>query len=199
MFKKTISYKNFNDEERTKDFYFHLTKSELLELAGAGGMQERVNRMIATQDQVAIMQELRSIVNLAIGVRSEDGETFIKNDEIRAQLMFSPAYDELLMSLMMDPNAAAEFINNLMPKDMQEKLKEELKKVQLPAAPDLFAEPPNPTSKQAMQEPENAEKPDAGLPAWFQEGRKPTRAELMAMSQAEMNLAFKMTQEGRLK
>ena len=32
MYKKTITYSDFNNVERTEDFYFNLTKAELFEL-----------------------------------------------------------------------------------------------------------------------------------------------------------------------
>ena len=32
MFKKTITYTDFNGNERTEDFYFHLSKAELAEM-----------------------------------------------------------------------------------------------------------------------------------------------------------------------
>ena len=40
MFKKTITYNDFNGVERTEDFYFHLTKAELikLEFSESGGL-----------------------------------------------------------------------------------------------------------------------------------------------------------------
>ena len=32
MLKKTITYTDYNDVERTEDFYFNLTKAELMEM-----------------------------------------------------------------------------------------------------------------------------------------------------------------------
>lgn len=169
MFKKTVKYENFLGEEKTKDFYFHLTKSELLELTSStNGMEQRVKRMIETKDQVAILQEMRAIVNLAIGVRSEDGETFLKNDTIRAQLMFSPAYDELLMELLTDDNAAAEFIQQMLPKDMRDKVQKQL----------------------ASQSPNPFKEPEDTRPAWEKEHRKPTSAELRTMTPDQLREAF---------
>ena len=43
MLKKTITYVDYNGTERTEDFYFNLTKAEILEmeLSTEGGMQHK--------------------------------------------------------------------------------------------------------------------------------------------------------------
>mgnify|MGYP007065598478 CR=1 FL=1 len=42
MLKKTVTYTDYNGVERTEDFYFNLTRSELIEmhLTTEGGMEE---------------------------------------------------------------------------------------------------------------------------------------------------------------
>lgn len=171
MFKKTIKYENFEGEERTKEFYFHLGKAELLEFVAEGAFEQRLERMIAAKDNLAILKEFQRIVAMAIGVRSEDGETFIKNDKVRQELMSSPAYDELLLELVTDADKGTEFIKNLLPPKMQKQLGQELLKqvTLLPVAKHL--------SDQA---------PEDNRPAWIRENREPTKAELTSMTKEQV-------------
>ena len=57
MIKETISYNDFNGNPRTEDFYFNLTKAEIMrmEMSTQGGLAERINRIIAAQDTPAII------------------------------------------------------------------------------------------------------------------------------------------------
>ena len=48
MLKKTITYTDYNDNERTEDFYFNLSKAEVteMELSTTGGLAEMIQRMV---------------------------------------------------------------------------------------------------------------------------------------------------------
>ena len=58
MLKKTITYTDYNQVERTEDFYFNLTKAEVMEMemSTSGGMAEMIQRIIAAQDSPAIIK-----------------------------------------------------------------------------------------------------------------------------------------------
>jgi hypothetical protein len=167
MLKKTIAYTNFNGEERQQDFYFHLGKAELLEFIGSGAFEGKLQKMIDSKDNIQILREFQRLVSMAIGVRSEDGETFVKNDEVRQRLMSSPAYDELLMELVTDPVKGAEFVKGLLPENMRQDLEKKL------------AEQDN--SSTASQD----NKPD-----WVRENRQPTKDEISKMSPQELSDIF---------
>ena len=120
MIKKSITYTDFNDEEVTEDFWFHLSKTELFELESSysGGMQAMLNRVVAVKDAGTIIQEFKKIILLAYGQMSDDGRRFIKSQELRDSLVQCPAYDVLFMQLAEDSESAAEFINGIIPKNM---------------------------------------------------------------------------------
>lgn len=119
MFKKTIEYTDFNGEARKEDFYFNLTKAELLEmqLSASGGLQGYLMRIIETKDMPKLVEIFKEIIMKSYGEKSLDGRQFIKNDEVRERFSCSPAYSELFMELATNEEAAAEFINNLLPDD----------------------------------------------------------------------------------
>ena len=47
MLKKTITYTDFDDNERTEDFYFHLSKAEIaeMELSENGGLVKLIGKI----------------------------------------------------------------------------------------------------------------------------------------------------------
>lgn len=117
MLKKTVTYTDYNGVERTEDFYFNLTRSELLEmhLTTEGGMEEKVNSIINAKSQRELEKLFKEILLKSYGKKSPDGRLFMKNDEIRAEFEASPVYDELYMKLFTDESAAADFVNGVIP------------------------------------------------------------------------------------
>lgn len=134
MLKKTIKYTDYNGVERTEDFYFNLTKAEIMELqlSTTGGLDEMIQRIIATQDVPAIAKIFKDLVLRAYGQKSPDGRRFIKNEELTEEFSQTEAYSELYMSLATDADAASAFINGIVPKDVAEKAAEMQKNQQLP-------------------------------------------------------------------
>jgi len=120
MLKRNITYKDFNDEEVTETFYFNLSKTELIELEVSyeGGLQGAIQRIIEAKDERALVMEFKRIVLLSYGERSADGKRFIKNDQLREEFTQTAAYDALFMELATDEDAAAKFIQGILPADM---------------------------------------------------------------------------------
>lgn len=120
MIKKTITYKDYNDNERTEDFYFNLTKAEVMEMEMSvkGGLAEMIQRIIAAQDQPAIIAMFRDLITRAYGVKSPDGRRFMKSKEITEDFVQTEAFSELYMELATDADAAAKFVNGIVPADM---------------------------------------------------------------------------------
>lgn len=119
MLKKTITYIDYNGVERTEDFFFNLTKAELIEIemGTTGGLVEMVNRIVAAQDAPAIIKVFKDLVLKAYGQKSPDGRAFIKTDELRKEFESTEAYSELFVELSTNAEAAADFVNGIMPSD----------------------------------------------------------------------------------
>lgn len=120
MLKKTITYTDYNGAERTEDFYFNLTKAEVLEMemSVSGGLAEMINRIVAAKDQPSIMKIFKDLILKAYGVKSPDGKRFIKSDEISAEFAQTEAYSQLYVELATDANSASAFVNGIVPADM---------------------------------------------------------------------------------
>jgi hypothetical protein len=128
LLKKTITYKDFNDEEVSEDFYFHLSRAELveLEMSHRGGLSVSLERIIASEDNKSIIAEFKNIILSSYGKRSDDGRQFIKNQELRDEFASTEAYSALFMELVTDANAATEFINGIMPAGLVEETQQAL-------------------------------------------------------------------------
>jgi hypothetical protein len=120
MLKKTITYSDYNGTERTEDFYFNLNKAEIMEMemSTTGGLTESIQRIVAAQDHPEIIKIFKNLVLNAYGVKSADGRRFIKNDELKAEFAQTEAYSILFMELATDADKAAEFVNGIIPADL---------------------------------------------------------------------------------
>lgn len=124
MLKKTITYTDYNGVERTEDHYFNLTKAEIMEMemSTSGGMAEMIQRIVSAQDAPAIIKIFKELILQAYGQKSPDGKRFIKNADLREEFAQTEAYSQLFMELATDADAAAKFINGIIPADVAQKV-----------------------------------------------------------------------------
>lgn len=118
MLKKTITYTDCNDVERTEDFYFNLSKAEVIEmeLTTTGGMTKVIDKIISTQDTPALFRIFKDLILKSYGEKSLDGKRFIKSKELSEAFSQTEAYSELLTELVSDADKASEFVNAIIPK-----------------------------------------------------------------------------------
>lgn len=117
MLKLTRTYNDYNGASRTEDFYFNLTQAEVteMELSVDGGLVEMINRIVAAQDGKQIIAVFKDVILRAYGEKSPDGKRFIKSQELRDAFAQTEAYSDLFMELATDAEAAARFINGIIP------------------------------------------------------------------------------------
>lgn len=117
MIKKTITYVDFDGNEREEEFYFNLTEAEVveLELGMTGGLSETLRKIIATSDTPSIIKYFKEIILKAYGEKSPDGKRFIKSEELSTAFAQTNAYSDLFMELAMDDKMASEFVNGILP------------------------------------------------------------------------------------
>lgn len=135
MLKKTITYEDWNGETRTEDFYFNLTRTELIEMetgmVPGRSLTEVLQTLISDRDMGTIVQTIKEIVLKAYGEKSSDGKRFVKNQDVRDSFEQNPAYDILYMELAQDAEKAADFLNGIMPSQVTETLGENPKEALL--------------------------------------------------------------------
>ena len=115
MLKKTITYTDYNGITRTEDFYFNLTKAEIMEmqLSTNGGLDVMIKKIIDSQDAPSIIKIFKELILKAYGEKSDDGKRFVKSKEISEGFAQTEAYSQLFMELATDTDAASKFINGI--------------------------------------------------------------------------------------
>ena len=115
MYKKTITYTDFNGTERTEDFYFHMTQAEILkmEYSQEGGMTNVIQKIIETEETTKLLPLFETVVRMSYGKRSVDGRHFEKKPEYTDQFLASEAYSNMFVEFMTNADEAAKFINNV--------------------------------------------------------------------------------------
>lgn len=124
MIKKTIKYVDFKGNEREEDFYFNLSKPELMEmeLTTKGGMSDYLEKIVKAQTKEELIKWFKLIILKAYGEKSEDGRRFIKSEELSTAFSQTGAYEKLYMELVTDEQKASEFINAIVPEFTEEEL-----------------------------------------------------------------------------
>ena len=117
MLKKSITYMDYNGNQRTENFWFGLDEAEILEfqMSYPGGMTAMLEKMIEEQDGAKILATIKKIIMMAYGEKSVDGKYFDKSKEKSEAFTHTRAYSVLLMELYR--GGAAEFMNKILPQD----------------------------------------------------------------------------------
>lgn len=127
MLKETFTYKDFNGVERKEDYWFHLSKAEVMEMemSVVGGMSEMLQKVIDAQDAPVVIQTFKDIILKSYGEKSADGRRFMKVDENGRPLSIAFSQTEvfsiILMRMFEDPKYAAHFMEGILPDDLVEK------------------------------------------------------------------------------
>lgn len=122
MLKKNIKYIDYDGIERDEDFYFNLSKAELMEMQTSmeGGFKAYLEKIVKALNVKEIMKVMKEIILKAYGVKSEDGKRFIKSEELSIAFSQTEAYSNLYMELCTNADKAAEFVNGIMPAGLSE-------------------------------------------------------------------------------
>lgn len=117
MLKKTITYIDFDGNERTEDHYFNLTEAEIQEsnLRTPGGIDAKLKKIVQAQNPDELVSYFKSFILDAYGVKSEDGRRFIKSEELKTEFSQTGAYNKLFMELTTNTDAAIAFVQGVIP------------------------------------------------------------------------------------
>lgn len=128
MLKKTITYTDFNDVEKTESFYFNLTKTELMRIQMEdNSFADDLQKAIDTKDAPTLVKAFEKLILASYGEKTSDGR-FAKSDEITRKFTQSAAYDEFFMGILNDETGKSmlDFINAVMPADLVEAAKKQV-------------------------------------------------------------------------
>lgn len=125
MIKRTISYEDFLGNQRTEDFYFHMTDKELADfIASSGGytLDKQMEKMVRTGNLEGIMKIVEKIIDMSYGEISLDGRRFDKSEEILNNFKRTPAYSVFYMELLNSEEKQMEFIRGVVSRQTLERM-----------------------------------------------------------------------------
>lgn len=130
MLKKTVTYTDFFGEQHTEDFYFHMTKLELSEMAVTEGelfsKLQTIDTDSAPQKALEIISMFRELITKAYGERSEDGKRFIKEEKLQKEFSQTAAFDHILSALVTHEDDPIEFMKAILPPDLAKQAQEHM-------------------------------------------------------------------------
>ena len=126
MIKKVIPYTDFDGNPRVEEFWFNLTKAEMMDLGLSkdGGYDKYMEQLMHSTKVGEAIEVFKKILLLAYGKKSLDGRKFEKSPEITADFVATQAYSDLYVELAIDPDKAAEFMNGVMGADVRKMVAE---------------------------------------------------------------------------
>lgn len=125
MFCKTITYEDYDGNERTEKHYFNLNKAEVIKWLTTSGdytLDKVLERLQTERNGKKIMAIFEDLIRLSYGRKSLDGRKFVKNEEIWDDFYQTEAYSNLFTELVSDGKKAAEFVNKIIPKDLADEI-----------------------------------------------------------------------------
>jgi hypothetical protein len=124
MWKYTVEYDDWNGNHKKRELLFNMTTAEMMSLQNSvkGGIESYYKRILEENDNVALYKRFEELVKLTYGVKSDDGERFIKNEEVYNSFKESVAYDVFMQYLLMTEDGAAKFISGIIPSQVKAKL-----------------------------------------------------------------------------
>jgi hypothetical protein len=122
MYKKTVTYKDFNDQTVTEDLYFNLSKDNLIKfLEDDPDFPDRLKADFDREDGPAVFAGIRTLILKSYGIKSADGKSFAKKvngvpleDTFEDTAAYSAIMDEFLDNL----DEAAGFFTGIFPQDL---------------------------------------------------------------------------------
>lgn len=129
MFKKTITYKDWNGVERTEEFRFNLSKTDiqLMDAKVPGGMFNYMKSCYDAMDIPKMMEFFENLILTSYGEVSQDGRRFVKDKELSKAFKETPAFDIIFQWLYNEKGAIAQFLVEVVPEDLAVKVREALK------------------------------------------------------------------------
>ena len=117
MYIRTMTYTDYDGNERTETFYFNMSKAECLDmqLIAEGGLENYIQSIIDERDNAKLVEFFKDVILKSVGKKSPDGRRFIKSEEYTREFSQTEAYSDLYVELATNTEEAIKFFNNIIP------------------------------------------------------------------------------------
>lgn len=135
MIKKSIPYTDYDGNQRTDECYFNLNKAELaeMEVSESGGFDKFLEKVVESQDTKKIYAIFKEIILMSYGEKTHDGKHFLKKKTIdgevirlRDEFEQTEAFSELIMEMLSNEDAAANFVTGVLPKELADEVAKQI-------------------------------------------------------------------------
>jgi hypothetical protein len=131
MLAKKIKYVDYNGDDQERTFLFNLNKAEIaeMEMTTPGGLVNHINKITDAQNLPELTALFKTLILKSYGEKSSDGQRFVKSKELSTEFSETEAYSELFVELISNADAAANFVNGIVPTVSNEQIAEAEKKL----------------------------------------------------------------------
>ena len=131
MLAKKIKYVDYNGDDQERTFLFNLNKAEIaeMEMTTPGGLVNHINKITDAQNLPELTALFKTLILKSYGEKSSDGQRFVKSKELSTEFSETEAYSELFVELISNADAAAYFVNGIVPSISNEQIAEAEKKL----------------------------------------------------------------------
>lgn len=122
MYRKELTYKDYEGETCTETFWFNLNEVEIVDLEvgiDPNGMLAHLEKIQKAKDKAAAIAFIKNLIRKSFGVKSDDGKKFLKSDRIWEEFEATAAYPALFMTLMSSEVEMEAFINGIVPQEVR--------------------------------------------------------------------------------
>lgn len=136
MIKKTLTYKDYEGQEHTKDFYFSMNQTEfaLLNNSLPGGFEFYLQKIQQDHDETKLLELLTMFIVEGYGERLMDGLGFSKEDlngrKLGKLFLSTEACDNLITELLEKENNIGLFLTGMLPASIQGKVEQGIREAQ---------------------------------------------------------------------
>lgn len=115
MYKREIDYVDFNGNERSEAFYFHLSLPEVTRIEasvakdGETTIKNHIEELVSNNKLKDLLDFLEHVILSSYGTKTADGRSFHKTEELKEEFSNSPAYAEFFEQLLTKEGLAQEF------------------------------------------------------------------------------------------
>lgn len=127
MYKRTVTYTDYNDQEVTETFYFNLSKKDMTELLKTDpDIADRLNANMKAGNGALVFSDISKLILLSYGIKGEDGKSFAKKiNGVPLSETFgeTAAYEQIFSDLVDNLDESAAFLLGIFPQDIAIKAK----------------------------------------------------------------------------
>lgn len=138
MFKKTVTFKDYNGDLETGTYWFNLNEAEVttIEMEAVTnrtmGLDDMIKKIIADMNGKDMIGIIENLISKSYGVKSTDGKRFIKSPELYAEFKSTGAYAKIFFELQTSADFLVEWFNGLLPENLEEIAMEARKRAGMP-------------------------------------------------------------------